>query len=179
MASPALVAVTEHVPAADAVKVEPVTVQPDAVPLAVTKLTAPLPEPPLVVRLSGVPTRPLVEVTVKAACAAGASVTVVGADDTGPKLASPALVAVTTHVPDDVAVNVEPFTAQPEAVPFVVAKVTAPSPEPPVALKESGLPAVPDVEVTVNAAWLARTTCNVNDWVASGPLPFAAVNVNG
>ena len=46
--------------------------------------------------------------------------TVLAADDTGRKLTSPALVAVTVHVPALVLDNVEPLTAHPEAVPLTV-----------------------------------------------------------
>jgi hypothetical protein len=176
--SAALVAVTEHVPGDEADKVEPFSEQP-ALPAVATKLTAPEPEPPLVVRLNGVPTMPDVDVTVNAACTPRPKVTVVGADCTDTKLPSPALVAVTEHDPADVDVNVDPFTTHPDAVPFDAVKLNAPSPDPPDVVSASGTPNVPLVDVSVSAAWLARTTCSVNDCVASGPLPLAAVNVNG
>jgi hypothetical protein len=80
--SAALVAVTLHVPAEVLLKVEPLTVQAVAVPLVAAKLTAPVPEPPLVVKPNGVPNTPDVEVNVSADWAALANVTVVGAEDT-------------------------------------------------------------------------------------------------
>ena len=58
--------------------------QPEAVPpLLSTKERAPVPEPPLVVSVSGVPTVPLVEVTVSAAWFALPSVIVVGDEEIG------------------------------------------------------------------------------------------------
>jgi hypothetical protein len=84
-------------------------------------VTAPVPEPPLVVKVSGVATVPLVDVTVNAAWVARTKVTVAGDDDTGAYFASPALVAVTEHVPAAVALNVngaDALTVQP-AVPLV------------------------------------------------------------
>ncbi len=45
--------------------------------------------------------------------------------------------------------------AQPDAVPLTTAKVTAPPPDPPLAVSVSGVPNVPVVEVTVRVAWLA------------------------
>ena len=56
--SAAFVAVTRHFPAPVAVSELPVILQPVAVPLATVKLTAPLPEPPLVTRVSAVPSVP-------------------------------------------------------------------------------------------------------------------------
>ena len=50
--SAALVAVTVHVPEEAAVSVEPEMAQVEAVPLVVVKVTAPVPEPPDVVRAS-------------------------------------------------------------------------------------------------------------------------------
>jgi hypothetical protein len=82
LVSAALVAVTLHVPAEDTDREEALTRHPDAVPLVAAKLTAPVPEPPLVVKVNGVPKTPAVEVNVSGAWAAPAKVTVVGAEDT-------------------------------------------------------------------------------------------------
>ena len=51
----ALVAVTMHVPALVLDNAPLLTAQPDAVPLVVVYVTAPVPEPPEVVSVSGVP----------------------------------------------------------------------------------------------------------------------------
>ena len=83
-----------------------------------------MPDPPLVVSVSGVRYVPAVDVTVNAACAALPSVTVVGADDMAKKLASAALVAVTEHVPAlalDSVNGATVLTAQPLADPFEAA----------------------------------------------------------
>ena len=59
--------------------------------------------------------------------------------------------AVTVHVPGDVAFNVLPPEMEHPAVPaLVTAKVTAPVPEPPDDVSEIEEPYVPLVEVTVN-----------------------------
>jgi hypothetical protein len=58
--------------------------QPDAVPLPlITKETEPVPEPPLVVSVSGVPSVPFVDVMVSAAWFALPSVMVVGDEEIG------------------------------------------------------------------------------------------------
>jgi hypothetical protein len=93
-----------------------------------------------------------VDVTVTTAWVALSRVTVVGADDTGEKLASPALVAVTVQVPALVLVNVAPESEQPEAVPSRARNDTAPVPDPPLVVSASGVSYVPVVEVTVRAA---------------------------
>jgi hypothetical protein len=50
-----LVAVTMHVPRLVTVNELPVTTQPAAVPTVAVKVTAPVPEPPVVVRVRGDP----------------------------------------------------------------------------------------------------------------------------
>jgi hypothetical protein len=179
LASPALVALTEQVPAEVEVNVDPPTAHPVAVPLVTVKVTAPVPDPPDVVRVSGVEKVPEVEVTERAAWRALPNVTVVGEDDATKKLASAALVAVTTQVPAVVAVRFDPLTAQPVAVPLVTAKVTAPVPEPPNVVRVSGAPKVPDVEVTVSAAWVApaKVTVVAGDEVAAKVASAALVAV--
>lgn len=67
MASPALVAVTMQVPALVALRLDPLTAQPVAVPLVTVKLIAPVPVPPEVVSDNGVPKVPEIEVRVRAA----------------------------------------------------------------------------------------------------------------
>ena len=66
-----MVAVTMQVPAEVADKVDPLSAQPVAVPFVTLKVRAPVPDPPLVVSANGVPTVPLVEVTVRVACGLG------------------------------------------------------------------------------------------------------------
>jgi hypothetical protein len=63
----ALVAVTTHVPTLVTVSELPNTVQPAAVPLVTLKVTAPVPEPPLVERVSARPRVPERDVTIRAA----------------------------------------------------------------------------------------------------------------
>ena len=68
--SVALVAVTVHVPAVLLDRVyggEALIAQPEAVPSTVAKVTAPVPEPPEVVKLNGDPNGPDVDVTVTGA----------------------------------------------------------------------------------------------------------------
>jgi hypothetical protein len=80
-----------------------------------------VPDPPLVVRVSGEPAVPPADVRVNGAWAALTKVTVVGDDDRGAKVPSPAFVAVTEQVPLTPAVNVkgaDPLTVHP-AVPLV------------------------------------------------------------
>ena len=57
--------------------------QPLAVPLTTLKLTAPVPEPPEVVRVSAVSAVPLIEVTLRVAWAASEKVTTVNEELTG------------------------------------------------------------------------------------------------
>ena len=61
--SRAFVAVTVQVPAAVTVNNPPLSAQPVAVPSTTTYVTAPVPEPPLVVNVRAAPYVPLVEET--------------------------------------------------------------------------------------------------------------------
>jgi hypothetical protein len=63
----ALVAVTRQVPKLVTVSDVPVTTHPSAVPGTAVKVTAPVPEPPAVVRVSGDPRKPVIDETVSAA----------------------------------------------------------------------------------------------------------------
>jgi hypothetical protein len=76
----------------------------------------------------------------------------VAADDAGTYVASPALVAVTEHVPALVAESALPLIAQPLAVPLLTVYVTAPVPEPPLVVSVKGVPTVPVTLVTARAA---------------------------
>jgi hypothetical protein len=85
-------------------------------------VTAPVPEPPLEVSVSVVPTVPLVEASVSVAWAlggAGANVTVVAGELAARYVASAALVTVTAQVPAWVASNSPPEIKQ-LAVPELV-----------------------------------------------------------
>ena len=77
----AFVAVTKHVPPEPAVRVDPETEHEVAVPGVATKVTAPSPDPPEVVKVSGVPKVPLVDETVNEDWLALAKVTVVEVED--------------------------------------------------------------------------------------------------
>src|ERR1700679_3518286 len=129
-----------QVPAPVALNSMPETVHPVAVPSVAANETAPLPEPPPAVSVSGVPAVPPIEVTFSSAWVALAKVTVVGPEEIGTKVESPALVAVTAHVPAEVVLRGEPETAQPLAVPSVVVKVVAPVPLPPLVVSGSEVP---------------------------------------
>ena len=62
------------------------------------------------------------------------------------------MVAVTLHVPAAVFDNTAPVTEQlPESTTYD----TVPVPEPPLVVNDNGEPNVPDVDVIVNADWLA------------------------
>jgi hypothetical protein len=161
VASPAFVAVTTHVPALVLDKVEPVVWQPVAVPFAAVNVTAPAPDPPLVVSVSGIAKTPAVDVTVRGACAWGASVTTVGSEDRARKLRSPALVPVTVQVPTLVLDSVDPVISQPVAEPLTAVKVTEPVPEPPEVVIASGVPNVPLVDVTARVACAALSMVTV------------------
>jgi hypothetical protein len=76
-----MLAVTAQVPVLVLDSAETVMAQPVAVPFTAVNVTAPVPDPPEVVKVSGVPNVPDVDVMVSAACAALAMVTVVAADD--------------------------------------------------------------------------------------------------
>jgi hypothetical protein len=79
-----LVAVTMQVPALVELSCPLEMLHPEAVPpLLTTKDTAPVPEPPLVVSGSGVPSVPFVDVMVSAAWFALPSVMVVGDEEIG------------------------------------------------------------------------------------------------
>jgi hypothetical protein len=78
-------------------------------------------------------------------------VTVVAGEDATKKLVSAALAAVTMQVPNEVAVKVDPETAQPVAVPLVTVKVTEPVPEPPAVVRVSEVPKTPVSEVIASA----------------------------
>jgi hypothetical protein len=64
----ALVAVTTHVPMLVTVSELPDTAQPAAVPFVTMKVTAPVPEPPLVKRVSAIPRVPERDVMLRTAC---------------------------------------------------------------------------------------------------------------
>jgi hypothetical protein len=70
----ALVAVTMHVPMLVTVSELPDTAQPAAVPFVTLKVTAPVPDPPLVKRVSATPRVPVREVTFRTAWAPWLSV---------------------------------------------------------------------------------------------------------
>ena len=129
--SAALVAVTEHVPVPLVMlRVAPLTEQ--AVEAPTLKVTEPVPLPPVVVSVC---VEPLaagdVTFTVSVAWLAIWTVTVAGAEVAGLKFASPALVAVTEHVPVPlVMLSVTPLTEQAVEAPML--SVTAPVPLPPV-----------------------------------------------
>jgi hypothetical protein len=89
---------------------------------------------------AGEPKVPDVVVSRSADWAAGANVTVVGTELTGPKIDDGALVAVTTQVPADPAANFDPLTRHDFAVPSLAVKVTVPVPEPPLTASDSDEP---------------------------------------
>jgi hypothetical protein len=66
--SAALVAVTKQVPIEPAVKLDPEIVQEEDVPVVAVKVTFPVPEPPVVIRVKADPKVPLVEVIDNAVC---------------------------------------------------------------------------------------------------------------
>ncbi len=75
-------------------------------------------------------------------------------------MALPAIVAVTVQLPAlvlDSVYGVVALTEQPVAVPLAAVYVTAPPVEPPLVVNGSGVGYLPDVEVTVRAACVARS----------------------
>jgi len=117
MVDAALVAVTMHVPMLVTVSELPVTVQPVAVPFVTLKVTAPVPDPPLVVSVSALPMVPAREVTLRAPWATRLSTALLVAV----VRTLEELVAVSVHVPAELMtsdVNVAtPATAVAVAVP--------------------------------------------------------------
>jgi hypothetical protein len=87
--------------------------------------------PPDVVSAILEPNVPEVDVTVSDACVAWAKVTGVGLEDTAEYWLSPAIVAVTVHVPEVAAVNVDPVTEHDVALPLAAMYVTFPPSLPP------------------------------------------------
>jgi hypothetical protein len=83
------------------------------------------------------------------------TVIVVALEETAEKPSAAALVAVTSQVPAEVNDNVEPETVQPAVPASETTKVTAPDPLPPLVVSESVESVVPEVEVTVSAAWFS------------------------
>jgi len=160
------VTVSEHVPDVLAVTTPDASVQ-VAVPDVTEDVTAPVPEPPVVAIVMPVIASPEVVVTARAVCVFLANVTVVAVDESAEYMPLAAFVAVTVHVPGDVALNVVPLMIEQPAVPVVVtAYVTAPLPEPPEVARVRSVPYVPLVEVSTTAA------CEVRELVVteSGPL---------
>jgi hypothetical protein len=88
----AFVAVTKHVPTLVTVNEAPDTVQPVAVPFVTLKVIAPVPDPPLVVSVSGLPMEPNSDVRVRT--------------DWAPWLSTALLVAVVSVLDTSVAVRV-------------------------------------------------------------------------
>jgi hypothetical protein len=155
-----LVAVTVHVPELvedSAYGADALTTHPVAVPSAATNVTAPVPEPPLVVSGSGVAKVPAVDVTISGVCCCGTEmVTVVGAEDAAKNVRSAPLAAVTVQVPalvTDKLYGIDALTVHPLAVPSTATNVTAPVPDPPEVVNGSGVPTTPPVEVSVRGAW--------------------------
>ena len=117
--SAALVTVSEHVPAVFAVTTPDVSVQ-VAVPDVTEDVTAPVPEPPVVSTVIPVTVSPEVVDTARGVCVFLPNVTVVAFDETAEYMPFAAFVAVTVHVPGDVALNVVPLMIEQPAVPVVV-----------------------------------------------------------
>ena len=77
-------------------------------------------------------------------------------------MVSSAFVAVTLHVPTELTVRVSLVIEQPDAVPaLVMAKESAPVPEPPEVRRRSGVPYLLVVVVIVNAPWFALSIVRV------------------
>jgi hypothetical protein len=107
----ALVAVTLQLPTAAAVNTVPAIVQ---LALFDAKVTAPMPDPPIALKLVVLPKVSVLDAAdaVSAACVAGLMVMVMPADVAWANAASAALVAVMLHVPTAVALSVVPVTLQ-------------------------------------------------------------------
>jgi hypothetical protein len=113
------VTVSEHVPDVLAVTTPDASVQ-VAVPDVTEDVTAPVPEPPVVAIVMPVIASPEVVVTARAVCVFLANVTVVAVDESAEYMPLAAFVAVTVHVPGDVALRVLPPVIEQPAVPVVV-----------------------------------------------------------
>jgi hypothetical protein len=68
---------------------------------------------------------------------------------------------VQVPAPVELTVVPPPVIEQPAVPTLVTAYDTAPVPEPPLEVSDNGVPAVPAVEVRINAAWLARANVTV------------------
>jgi hypothetical protein len=147
--SAALVTVSEHVPAVLAVTTPDVSVQ-VAVPDVTEDVTAPVPEPPVVSTVIPETVSPEFVDTARGVCVLFPNVTVVALDETVEYMPLAAFVAVTVHIPGDVARRALPPVTEQPAVPEVVATyVTAPLPEPPEVARVRSVPYVPLVDVNV------------------------------
>ena len=137
-----MVAVTRQVPAPVVVRTPDWIVHPGAVPPAViTYDTAPVPDPPEVVSVSGVPKVPDIELINSAAWLAFANVIVVRVEDPSLLLVPVVSVAVTRQVPAPVVVRTPDWIVQPCAVPPAeIANDTAPVPDPPEVVSVTGVP---------------------------------------
>ncbi len=83
-----------------------------------------------------------------------------GVVDFGKYAPSPALVAVTRHDPDEVETKAPFITAQPVAKPSMAVKLYCPVPEPPDAVRVSGVPYVVLVLVSVRDVCSSRRILN-------------------
>lgn len=131
MASLALVAVIRHVPTPFAVRVDPES-EHVVVPAAYVKEIAPEPEPPLLVRVNGVPYDPVVLEIERADCTEPLKVKVAAVLVAAAKFVSEAIVAVMRQVPELLAVrvaeavefeSVHPLAVPPALMEYVIAPV--------------------------------------------------------
>ena len=138
--SEAFVADTVHEPTDDVESTAPDSEQP-AEPADVNEyVTVPVPDPPDVPNVRLVPNIVAVAVNVSADCVSFDTVMVTEPVVAEPYVPSPALVALTVHVPDDVGDNTAPESAQPAEPAETRENVTEPDPEPPVVVKDNVVP---------------------------------------
>jgi hypothetical protein len=138
--SEAFVADTVHDPTDDVESTAPESEQP-AEPADVNEyVTVPVPDPPDVLNVRLVPNIVAVAVNVSADCVSFDTVMVTEPVVAEPYVPSPALVALTVHMPDDVGDNTAPESAQPADPAETRAKVTEPEPEPPVVVRVNVVP---------------------------------------
>ena len=91
------------------------------------------------------------------------------ADVTGSYEASPALVALTTHVPAPVGVKVEAVTVQ---GPETFAKVTLPVPDPPEVVSDKSFLYATVVWLTVKVAWESFGSAGTSELLATPEVPL-------
>ena len=131
-----------HAAGADTDRLTPDTTHPDP---DTANDTTPVPEPPPLVNVTGVPATPDTTAfdTTSEAWDAAVNVNTTGLLDTGPNTPDAAFDAVTVHAAGAVAFNDAPASVHPDPA---TANDTTPEPDPPLVVNTTAVPAGPDLD---------------------------------